>query len=148
MRSVLRVAVAAAVCGAMLIESSAWAARRSTPLVFSCEKGSVTMDGSAVLWPPNHRFHPYTVSYAGGAPGDVLVVSAFSSDGSGVKQTDPITATVPAGEDGASASVGLLAERDRTATPRMYFVFYRVSGSNACDGGFGFVVPTDGRPQR
>ncbi len=146
MRASLRIAFLAAVCSAAIIGSPAWAARSETPFTFSCEGGTVSLANPAVLWPPDHKFHPYTVSYDGGRDGDVLAVSAVSSDGGGVQDPGPVVAYVQTGETSASTSVGLFAQKGKPGTNRYYAVWFNVAGSNSCGGAMLVVPPENGRP--
>ena len=146
MRLALRVALVTTSCGVIFVGPSARAAPPGvSTFSLPCENGTVTLEGASVLWPPDHKFHPYAISYDGGAPGDVVTVSATSTDGAGVEQADPVSATVQPDATGASAAVGLFAERGKPGTGRAYIVSYSVTGSNTCNGGIFIVPPTDGR---
>lgn len=110
-----------------------------------CGGGTVSFPGARVLWPPDHKYHPYAVTYSGGSPGDVVTVGAFSTDGVGVA-SGPQTATVAPDATGASAAIGLFADRSPDGVARTYVISFSVSGSNNCGGLSLATMPHDGRP--
>jgi len=146
MRLILKVALASAACTAMLAGPAFAAPPTGQTFTAPCGGGTISFPDGRALWPPDHKYHPYPVTYAGGAPGDVVTVSARSSDGAGVETSDPQSATVPPGATSATAAVGLFAEHMPVASARLFVVSFGVSGSNSCGGLVLVVPPENGRP--
>src|SRR5438477_510683 len=121
MRLSLKLAVAVAVAVATAFGGSAWATvshggDANTP--YTCGTGTVSAGHSSVLWPPNHKYRPITVTYSNGAEADTLTTSVTSSDGNGVQDPTPQLGTVESGQTSTSTTEYLRAERPgNKATP-------------------------------
>jgi hypothetical protein len=137
-------AAAALVLAAAVVGGPALATDPSISIACG-DTGAVSLPVRSVLWPPDHKYHPYPIAYSGGAPGDVVTVSATSTDGAGV-ESGLQEGSVEDGAIGTSVAIGLLADRSPTGVARTYVVSFYVSGSNACGGLALVTMPHDGRP--
>lgn len=156
MRSTLKLAVAIATTAATIFGGSALASSPhsggGSSQTADCVVGAttVTVNGPSVLWPPNHKSHAETVTYAGTTvSGDTLTTTATSSDSNaGVSSTDPQTGAVVNDGDSASTTTGLRSERPGSnKAGRTYTINYSVdnAGANLCSGAFTFTAPHDHR---
>lgn len=118
---------------------------------------TISLDGPTLLWPPNHKLVPITITMTDGGGGEVMfatttrhneIVDGEELAGSGDNtKEDYENIDAASGTGSASADHQIRAERSGQGDGRTYTITVDGSaGGDECSTTFSVVVPHDMRP--
>lgn len=121
------------------------------------EGDTISLDGPTLLWPPNHKLVPITITMTDADGGEVVFGTTTTHDemmedgtemnGSGNTAEDAVDIEMAMGTGSATADTQVRAERSGRGDGRAYTIDVTgQAGGDECSTSFTVFVPHDMRP--